>query len=135
MKWVADRTGRFAKRPHYLPEELDTECEQVITRFLKDKYGNAEFPVKTDDLAVLIEQKASIDSYADLSEEGDDVEGVTEFRPGKRPMVKIASFLSAASNMENRLRTTSSCADFTVRTKERSRHSDLRTSLRSVVRL
>lgn len=106
MKWVADRTGRFAKRPHYLPDELDTECEQVITKFLKDKYGNVQFPVKTDDLAVLIEQKASIDSYADLSDEGGDVEGVTEFRPGKRPLVKIARFLSLASNMENRLRTT-----------------------------
>lgn len=106
MKWVTDRTGRFAKRPHYLPEELDAECEQVITKFLKDRYGKAQFPVKTDDLSILIEQKASIDSYADLSDEGDDVEGVTEFRPGKRPLVKIAGFLSAAPNMENRLRTT-----------------------------
>ena len=78
----------------------------MITRFLRDKYGKVEFPVKTDDLAVLIEQKASIDSYADLSEEGADVEGVTEFGPGKRPMVKIAGFLSVAPNMENRLRTT-----------------------------
>jgi hypothetical protein len=25
MKWVTDRTGRFAQRPHYLPEELDAE--------------------------------------------------------------------------------------------------------------
>ncbi len=106
MKWVTDRTGPFAKRPHYLPAELDAECEQVISTFLRAKYGKVEFPIKTDDLAVLIEQKATIDSYADLSDEGEDVEGVTEFVSGKRPLVKIASSLSAAPNMENRLRTT-----------------------------
>jgi len=105
MKWVNDRTGRFAKRPHYLPEELDEECEHMIVEFLRTKYGRAEFPVRTDDLTVLIEQKADLDSYADLSEEEGDVEGVTEFTPGQRPVVKIADRLNA-SNMENRLRTT-----------------------------
>jgi IrrE N-terminal-like domain len=105
MKWVPDRTGRFPKRPHYLPEELDEECERIITEFLRQKYGRAEFPVKTDDLTVFIEQKADLDSYADLSHEGEDVEGVTEFTPGQRPVVRIADRLSA-SHLENRLRTT-----------------------------
>ena len=105
MKWVPDRTGRFARRPHYLPEELDEECERIIGEFLKQKYGRAEFPVKTDDLTVLIEQKADLDSYADLSEEEGDVEGVTDFTPGQRPVVRISDRLNAA-NMENRLRTT-----------------------------
>lgn len=105
MKWVPDRTGRFAMRPHYLPEELDEECERIILAFLTAKYGKAEFPVKTDDLTVLIEQKADLDSYADLSDEEGDVEGVTEFKPGERPVVKIADRLNAP-NLENRLRTT-----------------------------
>ena len=105
MKWVPDRTGRFAKRPHYLPEELDEECERIIRAFLQQKYGKAEFPVKTDDLTVLIEQKADLDSYADLSEEEGEVEGVTEFTRGKRPVVRISNALQA-SYMENRLRTT-----------------------------
>ncbi|HEY6343693.1 MAG TPA: ImmA/IrrE family metallo-endopeptidase [Bryobacteraceae bacterium] len=105
MKWVPDRTGRFAKRPHYLPEELDEECERVIVEFLKQKYGRVDFPVKTDDLTVFIEQKADLDSYADLSEEEGDVDGVTEFTPGQRPVVRIADRLSAPC-MENRLRTT-----------------------------
>src|SRR5581483_3412369 len=105
MKWVQDRTGRFARRPHYLPEELDEECERIIVEFLTKKYGKAEFPVRTDDLTVLIEQKADLDSYADLSEEEGEVEGVTEFTPGQRPVVKIADRLNAP-NMENRLRTT-----------------------------
>jgi|SRR5665213_172604 len=105
MKWVPDKTGRFGQRPHYQPEELDTDCEQVITAFLIQKYGRINFPVKTEDLTILIEQKARLDSYADLSEEGEGVEGVTEFVPGKRPLVKIASALNSP-NMENRLRTT-----------------------------
>jgi len=105
MKWVQDRTGRFAKRPHYLPEELDEECELIIRTFLQQKYGRIDFPVKTDDLTILIEQKADLDSYADLSKEEGDVQGVTEFTPGSRPMVRIANALQAPY-LENRLRTT-----------------------------
>lgn len=105
MKWVTDRTGRFARRPHYLPEELDTECERVILAFLNKRYGRVEFPIKTDDLTVFIEEQADLDGYADLSGEGDGVEGVTEFLPGKRPIVKIAEALNA-THLENRLRTT-----------------------------
>jgi len=105
MKWVTDRTGRFAQRPHYLPEELDAECERVILSFLNKKYGKVEFPIKTDDLTIFIEEQADLDSYADLSGEGDHVEGVTEFLSGKRPVVRIADALNA-SHLENRLRTT-----------------------------
>ncbi len=105
MKWVRDKTGRFSQRPHYLPGEIDDECERVIRDFLTKKYGKVDFPIKTDDLTVLIEQKADLDSYADLSAEQGNVEGVTEFTPDRRPVVKIASAL-CAPNMENRLRTT-----------------------------
>jgi hypothetical protein len=105
MKWVPDRTGRFAQRPHYLPAEIDDECEQVILSFLRKKYGKAEFPIKTDDLTVLIEELADLDSYADLAGEEGEVEGVTEFTPRRRPVVRIASFLNQP-HLENRLRTT-----------------------------
>lgn len=105
MKWVTDRTGRFAQRPHYLTGELDAECERAIITFLTKKYGKVEFPIKTDDLTVFIEELADLDGYADLSGEGDEVEGVTEFVSGKRPVVKIADALNAP-HLENRLRTT-----------------------------
>lgn len=105
MKWVNDKTGRFPQRPHYLPEEIDDECERVIRDFLTKKYGKVEYPIKTDDLTILIEQRADLDSYADLSGEPGEVEGVTEFTPRQRPVVRIASALHA-TNMENRLRTT-----------------------------
>lgn len=107
MKWVTDRTGRFPERPHYDPDELDAECEEIITSFLGRRHRHVEFPATTDDLTVLIETAVDdLDLYADLSGEEGDVEGVTEFRPGKRPRVRIAGALSNAQNMENRLRTT-----------------------------
>jgi hypothetical protein len=94
-------------RPHFEPIELDRECEQIIVAFLKQKYGEIKFPILTDALDVLIEQDAQdLDKYADLSAEGDDVEGVTEFIPGQKPRVKISARLSENPKMENRLRTT-----------------------------
>jgi hypothetical protein len=105
MKWVQDKTGRFATRPHYLPEDLDHECERIICAFLQRKYGKVEFPIKTDDLTILIEQTADLDAYADLSGDDGDVQGVTEFTPGKRPVVRISERLQVPY-LENRLRTT-----------------------------
>jgi hypothetical protein len=105
MKWVQDKTGRFARRPHLQPEEIDAQCERLVRKFLSKKYGKVEFPIRTDDLTILIEERADLDSCADLSHEEGEVEGVTEFRPGRRPLVSIANSLGAP-NMENRLRTT-----------------------------
>lgn len=107
MKLVRDTTGRFAQRPHYEPQELDRECESIISNFLKKKYGAAKFPVSTDDLTTLIEQEAEdLDLYADLSVYGANVEGVTIFVPGGKAKVKISSTLSEDPARENRLRTT-----------------------------
>lgn len=107
VKHIPDKTGRFPLRPHYQPEELDHECEQVIAAFLQSLYGVVEFPVSTDDIIRLIEKRASdLDSYADLSEFGQDVEGVTKFRPGDKPTVQISIRLTEDERRENRLRTT-----------------------------
>lgn len=107
MKWVKDKTGRFPQRPHYLPEELDEECEHTVLTFLRDRHGRVSFPIATDDLTVLIEGAVDdFDLYADLSQENGDIEGVTDFFPGKRPKVRISRRLSEAPNLENRLRTT-----------------------------
>ncbi len=107
MKWVKDRTGRFRERPHYEPEELDETCEEIISDFLRRHHGGVHFPVATDDLARLIEEFAEdLDSYADLTDEGPEVEGVTEFLPGGRPRVRISKEISGRPGFENRLRTT-----------------------------
>jgi len=104
---VPDRTGRFAKRPHYDPAEIDAECERIIRDFLMKKYGKSEFPISTSDLGVLIESCVEdLDMGADLAEEEGDVEGVTEFTRGKLPTVKISRALVGTASVENRLRTT-----------------------------
>lgn len=107
MKWVKDRSGRFPERPHYEPEELDETCDEIISDFLRRHHGRVHFPVATDDLTRLLEELTEdLDSYADLTEEGADVEGVTEFLPGRRPRVRISKEISGRPEFENRFRTT-----------------------------
>jgi hypothetical protein len=108
MEWVKDPTGRFSERPHYQPEELDMICEDLAYGVLRKRHnGRLVFPIPTDDLTVMIEQaEADLDTYADLSEVGSSVEGVTEFFQGKKPLVRISRELSEKPNLENRYRTT-----------------------------
>lgn len=105
MKYVPDNTGRFSKRPHFEPIELDSDCEKVVSGFLKNRYGKVEYPLSTNDLTVLLDKACELDVYADLSGEGEGVEGVTHFIPGRKPKVLISSHLQE-SGRENRLRTT-----------------------------
>src|SRR5580704_16996034 len=105
MKWVPDRTGRFLRRPHYQPDAIDAQCERLVQKFLLKKYGKIAFPFRTQDITILIEERADLDSCVDLSHEDGEVDGVTEFRIGGRPLVSISDRLSAP-HMENRLRTT-----------------------------
>jgi len=107
MKWIPDRTGRFSERPFYERDELDYECERVISDFLVAKYGAASYPISTNNLTILLEQVVSVlDLYADLSSEGDYVEAVTEFVPRSKPRVRVTQALTNQPFMENRLRTT-----------------------------
>jgi hypothetical protein len=63
--------------------------------------------MSTDDLTVLLETLvADLDLYADLSQEEGEVEGVTDFFPGRKPKVRISKRLSGDDRMVNRLRTT-----------------------------
>ncbi len=83
------------------------ECEDIIRNFLKEYCGEVHYPITTDNLTKLIERDtANLDLYADLSNLGTDVEGVTEFSPGRKPSVRISRLLTADDCRENRLRTT-----------------------------
>jgi hypothetical protein len=107
MKWVADASGRFDYRPHYEQAELDGECELLVSKFLVARHGTICFPISTDDLSVMIEHDTSdLDMYADLSREGDDVDGMTEFFHRRKPAVKIANRLSVDGIRISCLRTT-----------------------------
>ena len=106
MKLASDPLGRFDRRPHFEPYEIDDQCEQIVEEFLQSRYGRVEYPVSTEDLTLLIEREvADYDSAADLSSLGADVEGVTDFFMGKKPRVRIASHLWDGPSRETRLRT------------------------------
>ena len=107
MKWVRDRSRRFEQRPFYTQDELNLQCEEIVKDFLKSKNGFIMYPITTDDLTVMIERDAAeLDLYANLTDEGSGVEGVTEFRRRRKPSVRIAKYLSGAPSRENRLRST-----------------------------
>ena len=110
MMWIKDSTGRFPERPYYPQEDLDSLSEGWIVGFLLERYGEAEFPVSTEDLTVMIEGDTSdLDQYADLSEEGEEgeeVQGLTLFFPDRKPVVKIARELAGSGRGQHRLRTT-----------------------------
>ena len=68
--------------------------------------GRISWPLSTDLLTKLIERDTSdLDLFADLSNEGTDVEGVTDILRGKKPRVRISKHLSEQKS-QNRLRTT-----------------------------
>jgi len=107
VKMIPDPTGRFARRPYYTAGELDRECEQIITSFLRKRHGKVRYPIATDELGMLIEQEgADLDSSVDLSPYGADVEGVTAFSDRQAPKVMISEQLAGNVRRENRLRTT-----------------------------
>lgn len=106
MRWYPDPTGRFPQRPFYEGEELDRECEGIVAAFLKREHGTVTFPITTNDLTILVEREAaSLDLYADLSAEGEGVEGMTEFFQRGKPAIHVAAELSEPRR-EHRLRTT-----------------------------
>lgn len=107
VRYVPDRTGRFSQRPHFKPEELDRECENIVAALLREGDGTEEFPLATEQLTRLIERDAEdLDLYADLSEYGPEVEGLTKFVPGRKPLVSISRELASDERRKNRLRTT-----------------------------
>jgi hypothetical protein len=91
-------------RPHYEPSELDQECEKVLAAFFG---GSIPLPIETEHLTRLIERDTSdFDPGADLSNYGADVEGVTEFKSGRKPRVRIVAELAFDEVRQNRYRTT-----------------------------
>ncbi|MGE0420736.1 MAG: ImmA/IrrE family metallo-endopeptidase [Reyranellaceae bacterium] len=105
MREVRDDTGRFAMRPHYKQSELDRECELILSQFFGPR--GVPIPIPTDELTKLMERDTSdFDPGADLSSYGTDVEGVTEFRRGRKPRVRIEAGLAYDEVRENRYRTT-----------------------------
>ncbi|HEY9092859.1 ImmA/IrrE family metallo-endopeptidase [Parasphingorhabdus sp.] len=107
MRMIRDSKGRFPERPYYTNDELDRECEQLVWDLHRRRNQDPRPHITTDELHLLIELNgASLDSCADLSIYGQDVEGVTAFHPGEDPEVSISDRLANDPRRENRLRTT-----------------------------
>ena len=84
MRYVPDNRHGFGERPHYDARELDSMFERLAVKFLKEKYGEASFPFRTEDLKTFVESQVNdLDQYADLSNLGDTVEGVTNCAPAR----------------------------------------------------
>jgi hypothetical protein len=106
MRWINDSTGRFGRRPFYEYAEIEAECENCVADFFLNARGQIKYPLATDDLTLLLEHYADLDLYANLSEDHEDVEGLTSFASGRRPIVRISALLSSDVRRSNRLRTT-----------------------------
>ncbi|WP_343030822.1 ImmA/IrrE family metallo-endopeptidase [Devosia marina] len=107
MRWCPDDKGRFHKRPFYKAEELDAECEKLLADFRREIGRKPDVAIDTDDLTVMIERHVGdLDVYADLSEDGPEVEGVTLFAAQRKPDVAIAERLTSDDRRSNRFRTT-----------------------------
>jgi hypothetical protein len=104
---IPDRTGRFKQRPYWEAAELDQQCEEAITAFLRQRYGFERIPVPTEALTEIIERDASeLDLKPNLSDDQHEVFGYAEFECGKRPRVIIARELWERRYRNNRLRMT-----------------------------
>lgn len=107
MIMIRDGTGRFPERPHWELGELEQLCEKAITEFLIKRYGFERIAVPTEALTELIEcYAAPLEIGRNLSDNQYEVLGYTQFEPGKKPCVKIATELWQKWYQANRLRFT-----------------------------
>lgn len=107
MKWIRDELGLFPQRPYYAAVEIDSDLETLVVAFQTEMRGGFSFPLATNDLTVLIERYTSnLDLYADLSSEGENVEGLTDFFVQAKPAVQVALELSTSDVRQHRFRTT-----------------------------
>jgi hypothetical protein len=103
MKLLRDPLGRPIPRLYFDIDELNRECEQIVTNFMERHSSGFSLPVPTDDIIRMIEMEADdLDMYADLPEE---LDGYTDFFFERKPRVRIAKRLSDP-RYENRLRMT-----------------------------
>ncbi len=108
MRWIDDPSGRFPARPFYEAAELDTLGTALAEEGARRRHRTAPGALDTDALLVLVEAHVGdLDLYADLeSDLGPGVEAVTEFRPGRAPIVRVERTLAADPRRRLRLRFT-----------------------------
>jgi len=106
-EWITDKTGKFRLRPKYPAQELEKLCCETIWALQLKRHGDKQRVVTPDDLTVLLEDLgAELDLEASFSSEEGWVQGMTEFRPGKSPIVRIRKSLSEMPGYAHRFKST-----------------------------
>ena len=99
-----NNAGRQPQPPYYTREQLDALCEQIITQFCLDHYGQELNPVPTQVLLQLLEEHAhDVDQLAELPQ---GIHGVTLYYWDRKPDVQISAELTRQHWREVRQRTT-----------------------------
>jgi IrrE N-terminal-like domain len=104
FSWIADKTGRFHKRPFFSLEEIDRHCERIVHLHNSRIYGQSFPGLRTDALMRMINKYADLHLYADVSKYGAEVEAITGFKTGEKPTVRIARELFFDRSQNNHLR-------------------------------
>lgn len=102
MKWLSDPTRRFVERPHFLESEIQQRVDAALAMCFVGRAPS--FPISDQNLDLIVDSLTShYDPHADLqSRLGEDVEGVTLFRPGEKAKVKISARLMTESYRRRR---------------------------------
>lgn len=109
MRWIDDPSARFPARPFFEAAELDAVGARLAVDATSGRgRGGFEPPLDTDALLVLLERHVDdLDLFADLERDfGPGVEAVTEFRPGRPPVVRVDRRLAGDPRRHVRLRFT-----------------------------
>jgi Zn-dependent peptidase ImmA (M78 family) len=94
IKWINDPTRRFPKRPLYDIEEIEGECQSLVSSYFRKRGLEIKYPLATSVLSKILEQHTDrCDFGHDLSRYGDDVEALTQFTRSGKPKVFISSLL------------------------------------------
>ena len=101
---MADKTGRFGKRPYFCLEEMDRHCERIVQLCNSRLYGQSFPGLRTDALMRMVNNYADLHLYADLSKYGAGVDAITCFETGEKPTVRVAKELFFDRSQNNHLR-------------------------------
>jgi hypothetical protein len=104
ISWIEDSSRRFRQRPYFLLEGMDRHCEQMVARHNSKLYGQSFPGLRTDALLRIINDRADLHLYEDLSKYGAGVEAVTCFATGAKPTVRVARELFFDRSQINHLR-------------------------------
>lgn len=93
--WGRDLTGRFASRPFYSHNYIESRAEEVLKRYADASGTSVTYPLDDDTLETLVDfLTETFDQSADTSSYGLDIDGFTVFKRNEKPSVVLNQDLS-----------------------------------------